>query len=428
VKMFKVFALWLILSAGLSADNWLYVVNGTSETLSRINLATMAVQNHVLITGPVPNHAAIYEGLLYVVNSGSASLQIIDPALPRTIAEVALPLNSNPYWCDFWNGDALVSGFVSNSIYRVNLTTRQVIDTIPVGRSPAGVLCHAGRLYVAVTAFNPNDFSFGQGRVDEIDLASGQVVGTINVGKNPQCLAIGADGILNVICTGDYVSIRGMIYFVDRAARRVVDSLATGGDPFQVVINRYGIGYVSAGGWTGSGHVFSYDALNRILIRGESNPILVSTGAMGIALDSAGFIYSGGQLANSVTKFDGNGNVHGNFGVGAGPVSLAAYDSRTDIFETPSVQQDPIALGRPYPNPSNGGVMVPVVDNNIGSANILLDIYDVCGRLMITLNRAGSGECFYWDGLDRSGATLPSGVYLARLRGCEGTLKFTILR
>ncbi len=428
MKTFKVFALWLFLSAGVYADNWLYIVNGTSETLSRINLATMAVQNHVLTTGPVPNHAAVYEGLLYVVNSGSASLQIIDPTLPRTIAEVSLPLNSNPYWCDFWNGDALVSGFVSSCVYRVDLTTRQVIDTFAVGQSPAGVLCHAGRLYVAVSAFNPNDFSFGQGRVDEIDLASGQVVATINVGKNPQCLAIGSDGILNVICTGDYVSIRGKIYFVDPATRLVVDSLATGGDPFQVVINRYGIGYISAGGWAGSGYVFSYDALNRILIRGESNPILVSAGAMGIALDSAGFIYSAGQAASSVTKFDDNGNIYGNFGVGAGPVSLAAYDSRTDISETASEQLNSSGIGLPYPNPSNGGVMVPVVGNNIGPANLLLDIYDVCGRLLITLDRGGSGEGFYWDGRDGSGAMLPSGVYLARPRGFENGLKFTILR
>ncbi len=428
MKMLKIFASLLFLSAGLMADNWLYIVNGTSETLSRINLSTMEVQNHVLVTGPVPNQVAVYAGMLYVINSGSASLQVIEPETPRTIAEIALPLNSNPYHCDFWNGHAFISGFISNSVYRVNLSTRQVIDTFAVGLSPAGVLCHDGRLYVAITAFNPDDFSYGQGRVDEIDLTTGAFIGSINVGKNPQYMAIGGDGILSVICTGNYDDIQGMIYFIDPSSHSVIDSLATGGYPAQVVINRFGIGFIGAGGWTGPGYVFCYNALNRTLIRGQSNPIQVSTGAMGIALDSVGFVYSSGQVASSVTKFDYYGNVQGNFGVGAGPVSLAAYDSRTDISETSAGGHDAIRLGRPYPNPSNGGLMIPIIGYDETADRMLVDIFDIGGRLLATLSDIGSGGAFYWDGRDRAGEMLPSGLYLARPRGGGNALKFTILR
>lgn len=419
--------LTLVLVSNTNAENWLYVVNGTSETLSRINLSTMNVQNHVLTTGPVPNQIAYYDGLLYLVNSGSASFQVIEPETPATIAEIPLPVNSNPLNCDFWNGNALVSGFITNSVYRIDLTSRQIEATYHVGQSPAGVLVYNDHLFVAITAFNPNDFSFGQGKVTKVDLIANQVIGSINVGKNPQFLAIGTDGILNVICTGDYVSHRGKIYFVEPSTLSVIDSLSTGGDPLQAEINRYGIGFISAGGWSGAGHVFCYDAISRTLLRGESNPILVSTGAMGLAIDSLGFIYSAGQVANSVSKFDNNGSVHATFAVGAGPVSITIIDSRTEIVDFAQSQPDEYDLGKPYPNPFNDHVIIPII-NFGGDERMMLDIFDVGGRLLRGIEPCDNGTKFYWDGRDINGMSVASGVYIAKINGKSRPLKLMLLR
>jgi flagellar hook assembly protein FlgD len=54
-----------------------------------------------------------------------------------------------------------------------------------------------------------------------------------------------------------------------------------------------------------------------------------------------------------------------------------------------------------------------------------LSVYDVCGRLVRTLERgsmsAGTGEVV-WDGTDRNGRRVGAGVYFCRLRAEGRTL------
>jgi len=435
----------IVLLVGLAAvshaDNYAYVLNGISETLSRINLETGAVDNHVVTVGVIPNQVVYHDGLLYVVNSGAPSLQVIDPETNGVIDEIPLPLNSNPWNAAFSAGFAYVTGFATSRLYKVDLNAGSVVGTFVTGQSPEGVAYYSGRLFVANTGFNPVDFSYGQGSVSILDPSDGHQVAQPDVGKNPQAMAVGPDGIISVICTGDYDTVTGMIYFLDPVANTVIDSIATGGNPYLPAINAAGIGFVSAGGWTDAGQVYSYDAVSRVVFRGSSDPILVGTGAMGMALDSVGFIYSTGQITNSVSKFDHTGVIHGTYNVGAGPASITLIDSRTSVEGGDSPVPQTLQLGLPYPNPFNSAVTIPVRGGLGPDFSGELLIFDSVGRLVTVLSTGGksaSGRNFaqdyplnsliVWDGTTAQGALAVSGVYFVRLAGTRGSAKVVLLK
>jgi len=426
----KIIVLILILvTAGLAfAQSSAFVINGSAETLSKIDLETGQVQNHIVTLGAVPNQVICHDEMLYVVNSISASLMMIDPADNSIEQNIWLPINSNPWNVAVDGGFAYVTGLATSSVYAVDLTSGSIIDTYEVGLSPEGIIAIEDRLYITNTGFNPVDFSFGQGSVSILEISSGTELARVNVSKNPQTIAIGPDGLINVICTGDYASVFGMIYFIDPWEMMAVDSLATGGFPGNVTISAAGIGFISAGGWVDDGYVFSYDAQNHTLIRGNDNPILVGTGSYGIAIDSLDYIYSAGQIANAVTKFDSGDEIIDSYNVGSGPVSITILDTRTSIDEIAEMPKG-ISLKSPYPNPFNSSVLIPFEGK---SENIpTIEIFDISGRLVKRLSSSPDytiNNSVIWNGHDMRGHEVVSGVYFARLTGTSKSVKMVFLR
>jgi len=415
----------------LLAENYVYVINNLSETLSRINIETGAVENHIVTLGVIPNQVVYYEDMLYVVNSGNASLQVINPVNNSIVNEFPLPAGSNPWHAAYHDNYAFVAGFASSSVYKVNLSSGSIVATYSVGQCPAGIIEYNGRLYAANTGFNPVDFSYGQGSVTIIDIGDGSIIDQVNIGKNPQAMAVGPDGVINIICTGDYMVNMGMIYFLDPSDNSIIDSISTGGNPYMPVINLSGIGFISAGGWINNGHVYSYDAISRTVLRGDDNPVLVGTGSIGLALDSTGMLYSAGQLANLVTKFNCQGTVLEDYPVGSGPLSLTIIDSRTSTDESNDIVPVRISLDSPYPNPFNSKVILSLNGNYYGSGKIIIDIFDSNGRQVNRLNMVGNQSInnnIIWSGVDYYGNDVASGVYFARIKGTSKAVKMVLLR
>jgi len=414
-----------------SAQRWAYVLNGNAETLSRINLQTGQIANHIVNTGPVPNQVAYYENNLYVVNSGSASLQIINPGNNQTIAEIQLPINSNPLNVAFADGFAFVSGFLTNRVYKIDLADIQVIDTFTVGQSPAGLIISNGRLYVCNTDFNPVNFTYGLGSLSVVNIADGQEMARISVGKNPQAVIKGPDGVINVICTGDYSATHGSIHFIDPGQLIAVDTINIGGDPFWPVIDDEGRCFISAGGWSGNGIVYCYNALTHQIIKGTGNPIAVGLGAMGLAMDSAGLLYCTAQQANLVSKFDGDGRGLGSFAVGGGPVSIAIIDQRTGIKNAADPAPLEYGFGLPYPNPFNSQVVIPFSGQAESRKFQEIEICDTVGRKIKKIEISGSDKApnrIIWNGRDESGKMAVTGVYFARLVGTREAVKLVLMK
>jgi len=286
-------------------------------------------------------------------------------------------------------------------------------------------------LYVANTGFNPDAYTYGQGTITILNPQNGDHFADVDVGKNPQTLAVGPGQMINVVCTGNYFSIRGIIYFLEATSHSVIDSLPIGGDPYWPVMNSSGVCFVTAGGWSDDGFVFCYDAVSRTVIRDEDNPIRVGTGAMGLAIDSLGMLYSTGLIANSVTEFDDQGTVQVTYPVGSGPLSLTISDSRTYIGDDVVVIPDNVRLGKPYPNPFNESVVLPLIGDVDKLIDIVVEIYDVNGRYVCGLNlrqEQSINRYIRWNGVSYAGKGVSSGVYFARLRGTNQVARMVLIK
>ncbi len=307
----------------------LYVVNGLAETLSKINLETGQVTNHIVTLGIVPNQVVVKGKRAYVVNSVSSNIQKIDLNADTTLGSIYVGAGKNPYNLTFADSQiAYVSNFSANTISEIDVIDDTVLAEFPIGQSPEGLLFYKGKLYVCNTGFNPNDFSYGQGTIAVFDPALDSVVTVINVGKNPQYIKADFQGRIHVICTGDYFSTFGIAYIINPVSNSLVDSLPLGGMPGQFSIGWPGTALISAGGYDTNGLVYSYFTTNYSVLHDDSNPILVNLGASDVAVDKLSSAYVSCFSASTVDRVDYEGNSSDTFLVGDGPLSAAIYDPR----------------------------------------------------------------------------------------------------
>ena len=398
-----------------------WVVNGatSSESLSRINLETNEVFNDVVDVGKTPNQIVIRGNKGYVINSDRTSnnIQIINLDADSTegYIEMTQPY-SNPWHMAFLNDSiAYVTGFNIDSVSVVNVNTREVIDQIAVGVGPEGVAVVGDKVYVTNTEWDTLTGTYGQGTVSVIESTTDSVVKVIDVGTNPQDLALDQDGELNVVCTGDYWSIPGRIWVINTVSDSVVDSIAIGGAPTAIAISPRGIAYLAAGGWYPSDHgfVYTFDTETNQVLRGPDNPILVGKGALGIGCDKDNYVYSCNFMANTVSQIDTNDVVVRTFSVGDGPgyIAIRPASDSTWVAEEEDLVPRGFALLQNYPNPFN-----PVTQIAYGLPKgcwVKLEIYNLLGQRVATLvdeyQKAGQ-KSVSWYASD-----FASGVYFCRL-------------
>lgn len=319
----------------MARDPVAYVVNTSGETLSKINLKTGAAENDILPIGSdvfsYPSQIVVRDTLAYVIASGTDEIQIIDLVSETTVDFISTGSGSSPFWMAFFDSQYVyVTSFANNSVAKVDVISGAVIDEKPVGPSPEGIIIRDFKAYIAVTAFDPVTWQFGQGRVVIYDTWSDQVLTELDVGTNPQYFACDTAGNIHVVCTGDYWSSFGMVYVIDPQTDIVADSFSIGGSPGNITIGADNIAYVAAGGWVTDGYVFSYNAITGDVYYDADNPLVVDYGCvMAVAYqDSTAFI---GTFTDFVARIDSAGSVLDRFAVGDGPVHLAVNYIPADL-------------------------------------------------------------------------------------------------
>ncbi|MGE5693202.1 MAG: hypothetical protein ACM3YF_05435 [Candidatus Zixiibacteriota bacterium] len=311
---------------GQSARLW--VANGLAETASRIILDSETVTNHVLTLGIIPNQIVVSGNYLLAVNSGESNIQVFNRQTLAELGTIELGPNRNP-----WNlvmvdsAVGYVTNFATNTVSKLNILSRTLLDEFPVGQSPEGITFASGTVLVCNTGFNTDDFSYGQGEVAVIDTALDSVVQKISVGTNPQAVKRGmVDGRLLVVCTGDFGTIGGSLYLLNEGPAGVFgvsDSILTGGQPANVAATYGNTAYLPAGGFVGNGIVFKVNLNSNTVERGPGNPILVGTGATNAVYDmDSNYVYVACFSDGTVSKITESDSVEAGFQVGDGPVSL----------------------------------------------------------------------------------------------------------
>ncbi len=260
----------------------LYTVNGSAETLSKMDLETETITQNVADTGQMPNQIIAHNEKLYVLNSGSSSLQIIDPRTDHIQRTIALQPGANPYKMAFAGADKLyISNWVAHTISVVDLESGTITKTLPVHNGPEGIVIADNQAFVCCSGYTGMGAPYGQGYIDIIDIRNDSLTHSLPAPTNPQDGAVAPDGRVHIVCTGDYADISGSVAVIDRFTGEfwntpaVVDTVDIGGSPGDVEISPAGRGYLSAWGDGTNGFLYSYDAFADTAIQDANDPILI---------------------------------------------------------------------------------------------------------------------------------------------------------
>lgn len=299
----------------------IFVLNAIATSISVIDLEDNTVYNNVATVGTWPNQLVYHNGKLYCVNSGSNNIMVFNTE--NLSVETPIPLGSghNPMNMAIYNDNtAYVACSVSNKVLKVNLASKTVTKSIDAGVGTTGIIIHNNKVYATNTAFDGTTFTYGQGTVTVIDAVTDNVVKTINVGMNPQDIALAPDSKLHVVCTGDYFSVFGKVFIINPTTDTVTDSIDVGGTPGIIRISSVDKrGYL--GVW-GMG-LLVYNTETKAMIHGTENYFL-GKGGSGLYVDPDGNVYVSVWDDDQVIKLNKDNTILATYQVGDSPSSLTA--------------------------------------------------------------------------------------------------------
>lgn len=387
-----------VLSAGLTHAiddvDRLYVVNNLGEDLTMIDRAGDSLVTNLLPLGGCPNRIRAHNGLLLVTNSCTDDLMVISQVTHTVVHTVDFPSGDNP-WDVAVIDDSLcaVSMLLSNEVVIVNYQVGAERRRFAVGTSPEGLLYAFGRLWIANCALDFGTFEYGQGTVSISNAALTATETSVNVGINPQVLALGGDGAIHVLCTGNYFDRFGVIYTLDPDSWLPTDSIAIGDFPGDLVIGPEGTGYLAGGGFVDSGFVYRYNSATHAILNGPTNPWKTARGVLSVAGNIDGGIFALAFSADTVAELSVNGSLDNVWQVGDGPGASVHVTNRLpgDINEDQLHNvQDVVAMV----NVAFRGASSP---ERPGSADVNADcVYNVQDVVAITNHVFRGGATLYW--------------------------------
>lgn len=203
----------------------LFVSNSGSNFISIIDRSLERVIGAVT-TGDRPMGMALNstQDQLYVVNSGSGNVSVVDTSQFRLLSTIPLPGSMGPSDIVFipdpfgLEGKIYITNRLSNDIAVVNTATRRILKLIPVGNNPSHIASDTSRKEIYVTNESSNDLSI-------ISTVDDTAVATIAVNRRPTGIAVVKDKL--------YIFNEGFnnISIVSTSQRKVVGNISLTSPP-----------------------------------------------------------------------------------------------------------------------------------------------------------------------------------------------------
>ena len=314
-----------------------FIINSLAETISVIDgSADGDLYDDVLITGSWPNYCLVYDGRIYLVNSGDNNITVYDESSFEYSGEIYLGAGSNPWMIIHKPGtaEAYVPCFASGDVAVIDLEALTVETRISAGAGPEGGAWQDGKVYVGNTAWNYQTFSYNEGTVSIIDDTEHEIIKTLEVGINPQSIiAFPALNEVHVICTGKNGgpgSDDGQVVVINTLTDTVSAVIDTGGSPVGgsgCIDSLTGTVYLS-----GIGGIISYNYNTKTVIHNSENYLLelentVNDFYAGLTVDeSARYLYISFFTGDKVLKVNLDSySIIKEFEGADGPQSLFLY-------------------------------------------------------------------------------------------------------
>ncbi len=386
-----------MLATNLQGTN-IFVINSSSQTLSKINTETSQVNNTFALLGLAPNLMEIQDHFGYVVNSGANNVQKIDLLTGQTIATIFVAASSNPYDIAIKDNFAYVTGLFTNKLYKVSLTTNQVVAEVLVGIGPEGMCIAGNTLYVANTGNYPN---YSPSTVSVIDLNTFAVAASIPVEMNAQFLAV-ADGKIHVVCTGNWSSVHGNICIIDPITNTVERTLPIGGNLGNIWIGANHKAYIAEAMNTG---VYVYETRTFEMLNTSSNPFTPGGSCLSGNTDCLGIVNSHWGENGVVSLVNWNSEIIHDYTVGLAPTDIQFYSESTPVSDETA---SPVIKLSAYPNPFAEQVHFSLQQDGRTINKGTIEIFNIHGQLVRSMSLPEAT----WNGTDLNGTICPNGIYL----------------
>lgn len=240
----------------------------------------------------------------------------------------------------FASGNATGSAFVNDSTILLANTNDNLLGRVTVGQAsdsvrdvvsvpsgPTAIAVVGGHAFVVcgnLTGFPSTTNSI----LAEVDIATMQVVDTVSLGNNASAMAVGTDGQLYVINTGDYSS-QSTMTIVNPSTMHVVQTVSNVGiGAGAISIDANGLAYISS--FT-TGTVI-WNTVTQQFVRDANNPVCALAGGL--------------CRGASATTTSANGTVYQLFfGDGTNPPETFVYSPTTyTLVDSISVGAGPQAI------------------------------------------------------------------------------------
>lgn len=213
----------------------------------RKNMYATANPDATLGLGDVGNDIGVYGSKLYAVINASDKIEVMDAATAKRIKTITL---KNCRYIAFANGKAYASAYngeialgpnsPNGIIAEIDTAAFEIKRTVEVGRQPEEMAIVGSKLYIANSGgYSPPDY---ERTVSVIDLASFKKTKDIDVGINLHRLKADRGGDLYVSSRGDYYDIPSKLFVIDTKTDVVkktfdiaVANLAIAGDSAYIV-------------------------------------------------------------------------------------------------------------------------------------------------------------------------------------------------
>ncbi len=325
----------LIVGAPGSGSGTIGTLTPTTNSSTSSNYVFSTTQTTI---GSIAQGVALFGGNLYIVQSGSGSLLVVDPAT-RTKREMSLGSGNNPYEIGLLSATkGYVTNLVAHTVSVINpansTSTTCVTSTIllPTGNAlapfsssnpsvagPQGIAVDNSKVYVALTNLDSSYQPGGPGLVVVINSMTDTIEKTVTLSyTNPQVVYKHPSypNKLFVVETGSYSDGRGVLEIIDTLTDQIVARLTVIGEPTSVAMGPNGKGYLV----DSSGVVLIPFTLTGTTLAALAPIQVNSTGwASEASVDSTGKIYVADRLQDKLFILDSNGTVLESYTVNSSP-------------------------------------------------------------------------------------------------------------
>lgn len=243
-----------------------------------------------------PTGLAVHGGSVAVPLGNAASVALIDPAEQRIDRFFLFPSGNATGAAFTADGALLVANLIDDQVGRATLdqASDQITATVAVAPGPTDIEVAGGRALVLSGNLDESFQPLGPGIVTVLDPTTLEVLGTVETGgTNPGDAAVGPDGLLYVVNTGDFVG-AGSLAVIDPSTLELLDVMeGFGVGPGSITVDADGLAYVS-GFFFGT---LVFDTRTRAFVRGPDNPVCAPLagggcrGAFDAISDGAGRLY-----------------------------------------------------------------------------------------------------------------------------------------